>query len=219
MKKGNKKVYIIWGCIVTILLAGIITTAVVIEKNKNTNQNVNGSSPNQENSPTKPNTNSISNSNLPFIPMAPNPAASPSTPPLSSILKPSSSTTTAISSSSPTPSSSFLSCTNPRIRKSWRELSDVEKNTFFNAVQQLKKAPSQMGLAGRYDDFVLLHEQVQNTAHKHVRNFIIFFFLKKNNSLDFSPPSYRGIVILSLYLKMNFVILIQVSQFLTGIGH
>jgi hypothetical protein len=66
----------------------------------------------------------------------------------------------------PPDASAPLTCTNPRIRKSWKELTESERSAFLNAILQLKSKPSQTNSASnRYDDFAVIHNTYRNFAH------------------------------------------------------
>lgn len=53
-----------------------------------------------------------------------------------------------------------MSCTNPVIRREWRDLSDVEKSEYIDAVQCLRSLPSRLGLNQTlYDDFPYVHSR------------------------------------------------------------
>ncbi|KAL4886261.1 hypothetical protein BJY04DRAFT_213793 [Aspergillus karnatakaensis] len=57
-------------------------------------------------------------------------------------------------------------CTNPAIRKEWRELSTEERTSYTNAVNCLTIKPSQIGLeTTRYDDFAYAHSMLNNEIH------------------------------------------------------
>ena len=56
-------------------------------------------------------------------------------------------------------------CPNPVIRKEWRELTADEQQRLLNSMTSLKRQPSIMGQANRYDDFVYLHYTYRNQAH------------------------------------------------------
>lgn len=55
------------------------------------------------------------------------------------------------------------------VRKEWRELSSSDQDAFFNAVNTLKKAPSQLGQPNRYDDFAYLHSKSAGSIHGNCR--------------------------------------------------
>ncbi|KAJ3196841.1 hypothetical protein HK101_007455 [Irineochytrium annulatum] len=48
-------------------------------------------------------------------------------------------------------------CTTPKLRKDFRDLTAAEQQTFFSAMNTLRKTPSLMGRANFYHDFVALH--------------------------------------------------------------
>ena len=51
-------------------------------------------------------------------------------------------------------------CTNPMIRREWRNLSDTEKSDYIQAVQCLRSSPSRLGLNQTlYDDFPYVHSR------------------------------------------------------------
>ena len=51
-------------------------------------------------------------------------------------------------------------CTNPHIRREWRDLSDAEKSDYIEAVQCLRSSPSRLGLNQTlYDDFPYAHSR------------------------------------------------------------
>ena len=51
-------------------------------------------------------------------------------------------------------------CTNPIIRREWRDLSDTEKGDYIQAVQCLRSSPSRLGLNQTlYDDFPYVHSR------------------------------------------------------------
>lgn len=51
-------------------------------------------------------------------------------------------------------------CTNPVIRREWRDLSDAEKSDYIEAVQCLRRSPSRLGLNQTlYDDFPYVHSR------------------------------------------------------------
>ena len=51
-------------------------------------------------------------------------------------------------------------CTDPVIRREWRDLSDVEKGDYIAAVQCLRNSPSRLGLNQTlYDDFPYVHSR------------------------------------------------------------
>lgn len=51
-------------------------------------------------------------------------------------------------------------CTDPVIRREWRNLSDVEKGDYIAAVQCLRNSPSRLGLNQTlYDDFPYVHSR------------------------------------------------------------
>lgn len=51
-------------------------------------------------------------------------------------------------------------CTNPTIRREWRDLSDTEKGDYIQAVQCLRSSPSRLGLNQTlYDDFPYVHSR------------------------------------------------------------
>ena len=51
--------------------------------------------------------------------------------------------------------------------KSAAALTNAEKDAFVTAVLALKNdVPSRMGLAGRYDDFVMAHMNAMMNGHK-----------------------------------------------------
>lgn len=57
-------------------------------------------------------------------------------------------------------------CRDPRIRKSWTELSNNEQSRFFNAVIQMKSRPAHTNAApNRYDEFAALHDTYKSFAH------------------------------------------------------
>jgi hypothetical protein len=50
-------------------------------------------------------------------------------------------------------------CTNPRIRKEWRRLTDPEKKNYIDAIHCMKKSPPKfsdkfLGIRNRYEDYV-----------------------------------------------------------------
>lgn len=64
-------------------------------------------------------------------------------------------------------------CKNPRIRKSWTELSNDEQSRFINAVVQMKSRPAHTNSApNRYDEFAVIHDVYKSFAHN-----IVFFFI------------------------------------------
>ena len=70
-------------------------------------------------------------------------------------------------------------CTKPRIRKEWRELTDLEKDAYTEALMCLKKQPSVLSRPGFsspsvYDDFVYIHMLANDEAHRTVTLFFIF---------------------------------------------
>lgn len=51
-------------------------------------------------------------------------------------------------------------CTDPVIRREWRDLSDVEKGDYIAAVQCMRNSPSRLGLNQTlYDDFPYVHSR------------------------------------------------------------
>ena len=51
-------------------------------------------------------------------------------------------------------------CTNTVMRREWRDLSDVEKSEYIEAVQCLRSSPSKLGLNQTlYDDFPYVHSR------------------------------------------------------------
>ena len=51
-------------------------------------------------------------------------------------------------------------CTDPVIRREWRELSNAEKGDYIEAVQCLRRSPSKLGLNQTlYDDFPYAHSR------------------------------------------------------------
>lgn len=59
-----------------------------------------------------------------------------------------------------------MSCTNPVIRREWRDLSDVEKSEYIDAVQCLRSLPSRLGLNQTlYDDFPYVHSRNGEASH------------------------------------------------------
>ncbi len=57
-------------------------------------------------------------------------------------------------------SQAAMACSNPVIRREWRELSDAEKNDYIAAVQCLRSSPSKLGLNQTlYDDFPYVHSR------------------------------------------------------------
>ena len=71
-----------------------------------------------------------------------------------------------IPSNNPVPNQNGQICSNPRIRKSWTELSNEEKSRFVNAVTQIKSKPPQTSSAtNRYEDFVITHDLYKSRAH------------------------------------------------------
>ena len=84
---------------------------------------------------------------------------------LNSINPPTETTSTTTTTATPVPTQNPNHCTNPRLRKEWRELSTSEQSRFMNAVQALKRSPSQMGTSNRYEDFVAIHTQFKDVAH------------------------------------------------------
>ncbi|KAF6230923.1 hypothetical protein HO173_010831 [Letharia columbiana] len=57
-------------------------------------------------------------------------------------------------------------CTNPIIRREWRDLSDAEKNDYIEAVQCLRSSPSKLGLNQTlYDDFPYVHSRNGEASH------------------------------------------------------
>lgn len=64
-------------------------------------------------------------------------------------------------------------CSNPRVRKSWTELTNQEKSRFINAVIQMKGRPAQTHSASsRYDEFTVIHDVYKAVAHN-----IVYFIL------------------------------------------
>ncbi|KAJ3084140.1 hypothetical protein HK102_000753 [Quaeritorhiza haematococci] len=61
--------------------------------------------------------------------------------------------------------SSSSPCSSVAVRREWRELSEKERQDFLGAVNGLKRAPSTMGQANRYEDFVHLHLISEFDAH------------------------------------------------------
>lgn len=58
------------------------------------------------------------------------------------------------------PSLASITCTNPVIRREWRDLSDAEKSDYIGAVQCLRSSPSRLGLNQTlYDDFPYVHSR------------------------------------------------------------
>ncbi len=66
-------------------------------------------------------------------------------------------------------------CSQPLIRKEWRELSEAERQDFINANLCLKKRPSKLnpsiGSPSVYDDLVYVHLTANDEAHKGVSLF------------------------------------------------
>lgn len=161
---NNRKRYYVWGIAGMLIIAGIVTTVVVmIEKNRNAG-GLNGSSnagqigvetPSGTNSPAIPPSNGPSNS-----------SSKPSATPTTSAISADSSSTSA--SASPTSTPTGGACSNPRVRKSWKESTDAERSAFLNAVLALKKAPSINGHSSRYEDFVIVHDNAKTIAHSTV---------------------------------------------------
>ena len=54
----------------------------------------------------------------------------------------------------------FSTCTDPAIRREWRDLKDAEKSSYIAAVQCLRNSPSRLGLNQTlYDDFPYVHSR------------------------------------------------------------
>ncbi|KAF2223082.1 monooxygenase [Elsinoe ampelina] len=57
-------------------------------------------------------------------------------------------------------------CSNPTIRREWRQLSPVEQQNYIDAVLCLKTKPSRIGLnSSLYDDFPYVHNQLNLEIH------------------------------------------------------
>ena len=53
-----------------------------------------------------------------------------------------------------------IACTDPIIRREWRDLSDEERLNYITAVQCLRSSPSRLGLNQTlYDDFPYVHSR------------------------------------------------------------
>ena len=53
-----------------------------------------------------------------------------------------------------------IACTDPIIRREWRNLSDAEKSDYIAAIQCLRNSPSRLGLNQTlYDDFPYVHSR------------------------------------------------------------
>ncbi|KAJ3219349.1 hypothetical protein HDU67_001568 [Dinochytrium kinnereticum] len=57
------------------------------------------------------------------------------------------------------------SCTSVKARKEWRDMSTVEKEAYFNAVQKLRTTPSKAGRRSFYDDLVAVHAGTRGYIH------------------------------------------------------
>ena len=54
----------------------------------------------------------------------------------------------------------LTACTDPVIRREWRDLSDAEKSDYISAVQCLRSSPSRLGVNQTlYDDFPYVHSR------------------------------------------------------------
>jgi len=66
-----------------------------------------------------------------------------------------------IASGSRSRSVAVSTCNRPQFRREWRSLSHLEKRSYIQAVQCLKKTPSRLGLnQSLYDDFPYVHFRV-----------------------------------------------------------
>jgi tyrosinase len=71
------------------------------------------------------------------------------------------------------------SCSNPLVRKEWRDLSDAEKQAYISAVLCMKSVPPRTsqtftGSKSRYDDFIAVHSNETNHIHFVVRIMVIY---------------------------------------------
>ncbi|KAI8924371.1 hypothetical protein BC831DRAFT_513408 [Entophlyctis helioformis] len=117
-----------------------------------------------------PSTTTVVETKTPTAPPSTAPPAqqlttSPS-PPFSSPLPPSPSPSPDdTKASTPATANTNTGCTNPAVRREWRELSPSEQRAFTDAVNELKRRPSNAGHANRYEDFVALHMDFADVAH------------------------------------------------------
>ena len=81
-------------------------------------------------------------------------------------------------------------CTDPVIRREWRDLSDVEKGDYIAAVQCLRNSPSRLGLNQTlYDDFPYVHSRNGEACEQqmHWQSRVLLTHLKAHGTAAFLP--------------------------------